>query len=141
MITQYFVQHWVDDKGNPAGGISNGPGFTISWQNGPTKEHGDQVEINGAFVETILDAVYNRLWFYQQGKFKCQENKRAMKFIMRAIDALQERTRSREEQGVEGTHELHKSNSECVHYWNTERPDYDQRDKKRCLKCGEVDDG
>ena len=31
----FFDQHWLDMDGNPAGGVSTGKGFTISWQNGP----------------------------------------------------------------------------------------------------------
>ena len=31
----FFEEHWVDEKGNPAGGVSTGKGLTISWQNGP----------------------------------------------------------------------------------------------------------
>lgn len=31
----HFKQHCSDDKGRPAGGVSSGRGFTVSWQNGP----------------------------------------------------------------------------------------------------------
>jgi hypothetical protein len=35
MITPINEEHWNDVNGNPAGGSTFGPGFAISWQNGP----------------------------------------------------------------------------------------------------------
>ena len=47
-------EHWVDENGNPAGGITQGVGFTISWQNGPLGTGEERKEPNGAFVENVI---------------------------------------------------------------------------------------
>lgn len=103
-----FEQHWKDEEGRPAGGISSGRGFAISWQNGPLggpPGHPERREPNGAFVETVLVAVKKRLQFYQGGQFACGENEMAIQYIESAIAMLNERTARRVRAGVEGTHE------------------------------------
>ena len=54
----FFEEHWVDENGNPAGGVSTGKGLTISWQNGPLGRIGtdERSEPNGAFVEDVVGA-------------------------------------------------------------------------------------
>lgn len=98
-------EHWLDSDGNPAGGTSYGPGFTISWQNGPLGRGADRQEPNGAFVETLLAAIRQRIEFYQGSKFNCQDNADAIEFIKQAEAALRQCTADREQRGVEGTHE------------------------------------
>ena len=97
-----------DADGNPAGGRVHGIGIDICWQNGPLGRGKDRVEPNGAFVEDVLDAVRQRLVYYQtaaDGKFKCATNTGAITHIERALQCLDNRTREREERDVEGTHE------------------------------------
>ena len=106
---EIFQQHWTDENGNPAGGVSSGKGFTISWQNGPLGRAGtdERVEPNGAFVEGIIDALESRFEFYQQGsggKFACEENARCLELLTEMKELCEARTRRRVEAGVEGTH-------------------------------------
>jgi len=59
----HFSEHWRDDKGRPAGGVSSGRGFAISWQNGPLGRGNERRDPNGAFVtsgdpRTIPEHVY-----------------------------------------------------------------------------------
>ena len=93
--------HRVDQDGNPAGGCSHGNGFTIHWQDGPTKEAGGR---NGAFVEEVNDAVISRLQAFQAGKFPHEANEFAITKLQEANAALRFRTQDRTERGVEGRH-------------------------------------
>lgn len=104
MLNNYTAHHWTDENENPAGGCSTGMGFTISWQHGPLGRGSTRVEPNGAFVETIIAAVKDRLKFYQSSKFKCVENVTAIEFLSAALAALDRRTRDRNERGIKGTH-------------------------------------
>lgn len=102
--------HWLSPEGNPTGGCTSGVGFTISWQNGPLGRFGteERIEPNGAFVEDVLDAVRERIEFYQtasEGKFECQENALALTHIALALEALDSRTKRRVAAATEGTHE------------------------------------
>ena len=104
----HFDEHWCDHDGNPAGGVSTGRGFSISWQNGPLGRGNERNEPNGAFAEDVIEAVIRRIEFYQtaqNGKFNCPENREALAHLRGAGHVLDERTRRREERGVEGTHE------------------------------------
>ncbi len=96
--------HWKDENDNPAGGSTFGAGFAISWQNGPLGRGANREDPNGTFVETILAAARDRLKFYQESKFNCQENAYAITHISAAIDTLNVRTADREARQVEGTH-------------------------------------
>lgn len=104
MKNGHFGEHWLDIAGKPAGGVSCGRGFTISWQNGPLGRGNDRREPNGAFVEDLIAAVIGRIEFYQGGEFACDENARALEALHAAARALDERTRAREARAVEGTH-------------------------------------
>lgn len=106
MKQDHFRVHWLDSMGNPAGGVSTGKGFTISWQNGPLQRGEERQEPNGAFVETIIDAVIARIQFYQDSKFACMENEAALMHLRHALAWLETRTLNRENRGVEGTHNL-----------------------------------
>jgi hypothetical protein len=98
-------EHWIDAAGNPAGGCSWGTGFAISWQNGPLERGPDRRQPNGAFVEDLIEVVLNRLAFYQNSPFACEQNRRAMHSLEGALAALSARTVEREARGVEGTHQ------------------------------------
>ena len=98
-------RHFTDKDGNPAGGVTCGRGFTISWQNGPLGRGDDRKEPNGAFVEEVIEAAIDRIRFYQSGKFNCEENAEALSHLELALAVLQQRTADREARGVEGTHE------------------------------------
>lgn len=100
-----FSEQWTDVNGNPAGGITMAKGFCISWQNGPLglgKGKGRR-EPNGAFVEDVILAAKDRLEFYQNSQFWCQENERAIIQLDYALRILNERTSRRESKGIEGT--------------------------------------
>jgi hypothetical protein len=96
--------HFTDQAGNPAGGYSNGEGITIRWQVGPLGRGADRKPPNGAFVEGVIEAAADRLRWYQQTKFACQENALALAALESALDILDSRTRDREGRQVEGTH-------------------------------------
>ena len=104
MLDTFFNEHWLDSAGNPAGGVSSGRGFAISWQNGPLGRGGERKEPNGAFVETLIKATVSRLQFYQSSRFVCDENAAAISRLEEALTHLNTRTRNREERQVEGTH-------------------------------------
>lgn len=98
--------HWLSPYKKPAGGCTCGQGFTISWQNGPLGKGEDRREPNGAFVEDIIRAARDRILFYENTGFGCPENKEAVNHLNKAMYILEERTKSRENAGIEGTHEL-----------------------------------
>lgn len=102
----FFQQHWVDASGNPEGGVSTGRGFCIAWQRGPLGKIGtpERREPNGCFVEDIIQAVIERIEFYQASQFACQENADALAALYVAAKRLDERTKAREARAVEGTH-------------------------------------
>jgi hypothetical protein len=105
----FFDEHWFDEHGNPSGGVSTGTGFCISWQNGPLGRGDDRREPNGAFVEDLIQAVRQRIEFYQRcsdGRFACTENADAIAALLMAEEALDRRTRAREARQVEGTHNV-----------------------------------
>jgi hypothetical protein len=98
-------EHYADMNGNPAGGYSDGKGFDIQWQNGPLAVNGVRLEPNGAFVEEVIWAVIDRIEFYQGSKFHGIHNAVALGHLKAALEVLNERTRDREDRGVEGTHQ------------------------------------
>lgn len=104
MLTQLFSEHWNDTNGNPAGGSTYGPGFSISWQNGPLGRGDDRKKPNGAFVENIIAAAADRIAYYQETKFASDYNARALDHLKAALAELQARTADREARDVEGTH-------------------------------------
>jgi hypothetical protein len=106
MLSRFYAEHWLDENARPQGGTAWGPGFAISWQHGPLGkiESKDRREPNGAFVETVIAAVVNRISHYQQ-YFPCQENAEALDYLNHALEALNRRTHRRINEGVEGTHE------------------------------------
>lgn len=93
----------MDGDGNPWGGISEGRGFTIAWQNGPVNAENPA---NGAFVEDLLEAVLDRMFFYQRSKFACPQNAVTISHLELAIASQRERTKDRQSRGVEGSYEV-----------------------------------
>lgn len=106
MEQEFYAVNHDDENGNPAGGEAKGKGFQIVWQNGPLGRVGteERVEPNGAFVETILRAVQQRIEYYQT-RFPCRENALAITKIEEAVHWLNARTARRVRENVEGTHE------------------------------------
>jgi len=100
----HFEEHWNDQDANPAGGVSTGKGFTISWQNGPLGRGENRREPNGAFVEDVIQAVIGRIEFYQRSRFNSADNAEALEHLHAAATALDRRTKDRERRAVEGTH-------------------------------------
>jgi len=98
------IFNFTDKDGNPSGGCAVGTGINILWQNGPLGRGEDRLDPNGAFVETVIDIAKRRLEFYQESKFKCDENEMAIKRLDAALSYLNDRTKKREERKVEGTH-------------------------------------
>lgn len=97
--------HRLDEEGNPAGGRTTGGSFHIQWQDGPVGPDGKGR--NGAFVEEVLEAALDRLYFLNyaaDGKFRCSQNESAIIHVEKALCELGSRTRERRARGVEGTH-------------------------------------
>jgi len=93
-----------DPDGNPTGGIAEGVGINITWQNGPLGRDSDRKIPNGAFVEDVIGIAIERLRFYQQSKFSCRENSLALTKLEEAVMWLNKRSSNREERKVEGTY-------------------------------------
>ena len=104
MLAKYEAINNNDSNGNPTGGSVKGTGLSINWQDGPLGRGADRKEPNGAFVETVIDSCSKRLKFYQDSRFACEENHRAIILLDLALSILDDRTRSREARKVEGTH-------------------------------------
>lgn len=107
MLAEFSAGNTKDKNGNPTGGEVRGTGLRIDWQNGPLGRDGDRIAPNGAFVETVIASAKQRLAFYQDSKYKCVENQVALDHLEKALAALDSRTKKREEQKVEGLHEVH----------------------------------
>ena len=67
---------------------------------------GIRLEPNGTFVETVIEAVMQRIEYYQDSKFSCDENKMAIANLKAALSWLNQRTKNREERNVEGTYQV-----------------------------------
>ena len=104
MLAEFKAFNHHDSDGNPTGGEVSGTGLIISWQNGPLGRGTDRKDPNGAFVETVIAAAKQRLEFYQDSKFNCEENAIAITHLEKALDVLNSRTKDREKREVEGTH-------------------------------------
>ena len=99
----FEAKHYTDDNDNPAGGYTTGTDFHIEWQNGPINEDTPR---NGAFVEEVVEAVLDRMRFYQNSKFACRENALVITKLEEAIHWMNHRTAERMRRGVEGTYEV-----------------------------------
>lgn len=105
MKQDFESANYDDPDGNPAGGWVHSTGLSIDWQDGPLVVDGTRAVPNGAFVETVIAAAIQRIEYYQRSRFHCLENAVALGHLKAALEALEERTRGREDRGVEGTHE------------------------------------
>lgn len=105
MRSVIIEEHRSDENGNPAGGITQGRGFSIEWQNGPLAVDGVRREPSGAFVEDVIAAAIGRIEYYQESRFHGIHNAVALGHLYAAAEVLAERTRDRESRGVEGTHQ------------------------------------
>lgn len=103
-MRQYIKGEHQTEGGNPAGGHTTGTGIDIQWQNGPLAIDGERRPPNGAFVEGVIEAAIDRLQYYQESKFACEENGHALVLLDQALRWLNKRTEDREKRGVEGTH-------------------------------------
>jgi len=103
-MQEIAVSNKNDENGNPAGGSVEGTGIKINWQDGPLGRDADRKEPNGAFVEGVIQAVIQRLRFFQASNFVCRENAIALTKCEEALMWLNSRTANREKRGVEGTH-------------------------------------
>lgn len=72
----------------------------VLFQNGPINEFG----VNGITHEALLAILADRLRSFQAGSFASDYNAAALAHIESAQGCLQDRTRSRMAQGIEGTH-------------------------------------
>ena len=104
MLGRFEAENHDDADGKPAGGWVHGIGLNINWQNGPLGRGDDREEPNGAFVETVIAAVIQRIEYYQAGEFSNLYNEAALTSLRGALSVLNTRTQEREERGVEGIH-------------------------------------
>jgi len=79
------------------------PFIDIKFQLGPIQEVG----VNGTTIERVLELLKIRLGGFQQGPFRCRTNALAITKIEEAQMWLEERTKQRVAQGVEGTNQKH----------------------------------
>jgi hypothetical protein len=105
MRSAIHSSQFSDKDANPEGGQTFGNGFAIAWQRGPLGRGADRENPNGAFVEDIIAAAQDRLEFYQRSRFNCEENATAIRHLQAALEVLDGRTKRRESQGTEGTHQ------------------------------------
>lgn len=72
------------------------------FQDGPINDVG----VNGIMDENLIAIVIDRLRGFQSGKYACRENAIALTKLEEGLMWLKERTRKREDRGVEGTWEI-----------------------------------
>ena len=86
------IPHWVNEAG-PVVVVM------LDFQNGAIQEVG----VNGLTHEVLLAILIDRLEAFQRGPYKCAENGAALESLESSLRWLHQRTRKREERGVEGT--------------------------------------
>jgi len=96
----------MDENANPTSGYAHGVGMCIAWQDGPRGKNPDGTlgPATGAFVEDALVAAAQRLAYFQQSKYACDENAQALQHINDAIDILHSRAEKRAARGALGQH-------------------------------------
>lgn len=102
MQQEFESENYTTPTGFPAGGYAEAIGVAVDWQARPLSEEPDG-EPTGAFVETLIAMVIERIEFYQD-KVPCRENELALIHLDAALAMLNARTMRRTVQGVEGTH-------------------------------------
>jgi len=103
---EYFVVSGKDEKWKKENGEEGVHPFIeiigdLKFQKGPIKEVG----VNGITERDLLEIIKHRLSSFQASPFKSEYNHQALKAVQDAIDALDARTKDRENRGVEGTNE------------------------------------
>jgi len=78
---------------------------TVSFQNGSLT---DRSGLNGVMNEDLIAILIDRMKGFHKGKYRCRTNAIALTKLEEALMWLESRTKQRQEQGVEGTHETHK---------------------------------
>lgn len=71
----------------------------VLFQEGPIKES----KINGCHNEDLIAIVLDRLEGFQSGNYACVENANAILNLKSALTWLNNRTKARQDRGVEGT--------------------------------------
>ena len=90
-----------DNTKNPSDPDDQDPDTTlILFQNGPINEVG----VNGVTHEALLAILCDRMRGFQAGPYHSADNAEALICMEQAQTALQRRTRTRMDRGVEGTH-------------------------------------
>jgi hypothetical protein len=77
--------------------------ISIKFQEGPIREVG----VNGCQIDDVIDVLVARLNVFQDGPYRCRENALAITKLEEARMWLNERTRKRVAQGVEGVNAPH----------------------------------
>jgi len=101
--TEFCSHHACRHDGMVIGGGSNGSGFSICWQVGPTIDDSGQQFQNGAIVDTVIGACIDRLAAYQRSPMACSETALAIHRLRSALEHLQHRRSKRQVRGVLGT--------------------------------------
>ncbi len=83
-----ITRHEVDLDGNPGPGFAFGYGFSIAWRYGRLSTATANRPANGASVVGVIQAVIDRIQFYQDNQFKCDANRNAMNALRNALDFL-----------------------------------------------------
>ena len=104
MLQPFDAENELNEQGFPAGGYAVAVGVSVEWQAKPLSEETPPGVPSGAFVETLIAMCIQRLEFYQE-YVPCRENELAIQQLDIALMMLQARTKRRERQGTEGTHE------------------------------------
>ena len=100
---EWYVKYEPDRDLGTIGTIAEGGvEQSIQFQHGPVAENG----VNGIQNEQLLDLLAVRLRALN-AKFPCRENSIAITHVETARLWLEERTRIRQHQGVEGKNEAH----------------------------------
>lgn len=76
--------------------------LAVNFQHGPIKEAG----VNGVMDENLIAIVIDRLEGFQKGPYACEDNQGALDSLKIAAAYLSDRTKKREKQGIEGTHQV-----------------------------------
>lgn len=71
----------------------------INFQKGPIKDCG----VNGLNIEDLIAISIDRLQHFQDSKFCCRENQKALEKLEESLMWLRKRTLDREAKGIEGT--------------------------------------
>ena len=112
-MTQKVQREWTnplecenghDAAGNPTGGSVRGIGLIIDWQAGALGRGAEKKEPTGAFVEDVVLAAIQRVEYYQQSQYNCDENAVALGHLQEALAVFQARHDDREARGVQGLH-------------------------------------